>query len=312
MSLKKPSKLNCVVNSEPSHARFEDIITYSVRGHSQSIFPNCSADDHIAELFQLEHDDTDPFLWFGGPASRGVVMREMFNELTEQIGAANDLTAAKTLYALATHAAFEVLNLYLRNRDLFDQITPRRRLLPCLISIHPNTAKVVAEMERDSHLGQETEDASTIRSTASYVSDSPPNVYARAIINSIQMNRDRDSVEVQQASWLEYELQSGVRVEVQPLPKFIDGIDLLPFPMTPKSVLAYWRKGKEIILEEMPDFHLRPEWESYHRRRYQHGPKKGAVQHAIFKDILAALQTIVGNNKSREKPRLSEPRRSPK
>jgi len=47
----------------------------------------------------------------------------------------------------------------------------------------------------------------------------------------------------------------------------------------------------------MPDFYLRPEWNSYHEKRnYKDGGKKGAIQHAIFKDILAALKTIAGAN----------------
>ena len=61
--------------------------------------------------------------------------------------------------------------------------------------------------------------------------------------------------------------------------------------------MHYWRKGKELILDEMPDFHERPEWESYRRRKYPGGAKPGTVQHAIFKDILAALRTIAGCNK---------------
>lgn len=70
--------------------------------------------------------------------------------------------------------------------------------------------------------------------------------------------------------------------------------------MAPDNVLQYWRKGKEIILEDMPDFHLRPEWQKYQKgRNYREGAKKGAIQHAIFKDILIALKTIAGANKKR-------------
>jgi hypothetical protein len=47
----------------------------------------------------------------------------------------------------------------------------------------------------------------------------------------------------------------------------------------------------------MPNFHLRPEWKKYRERNYREGAKKGAMQHAIFKDILTALKTIAGANK---------------
>ena len=83
-----------------------------------------------------------------------------------------------------------------------------------------------------------------------------------------------------------------------PFPDHLDGINLLPVPITPQSVIDYWHKGKEIVRKEMPNFHLRPEWKSYRdNRTYQAGAKTGATQHAIFKDILAALKTIAGGNK---------------
>jgi hypothetical protein len=82
-----------------------------------------------------------------------------------------------------------------------------------------------------------------------------------------------------------------------PFPKYIEGIDVIPVPISPGCVPDYWRKGKEIMLEEMPDFHERPEWKNYRARRYAHGAKRGSIQHAIFKDILIALRTIAGANR---------------
>jgi hypothetical protein len=94
------------------------------------------------------------------------------------------------------------------------------------------------------------------------------------------------------------------------LPKYQDCYDILPAwtetlkrlrrPFERNHVLDYWRTGKEMILEELPDFHLRPEWQNYHKRRYKGGAKAGAVQHAIFKDILAALKTIAGANRTKQ------------
>jgi len=58
------------------------------------------------------------------------------------------------------------------------------------------------------------------------------------------------------------------------------------------TALDYWRTGKAMLREEMPAFHERPEWSSYQTRRYSNGATPGAVQHAIFRDILDALRTI--------------------
>ena len=164
--MKKALEASEHVSIWPSHAPFEHMISYSVRGHDQPVFKNCCANDHIAELCLLELDDTEKFLWFGDPASEGQVMREMFDSLENRIHTSNDLAAAEIMYAIATHAAFRVLSLFLRNRDLFDQITPWRRILPSLISIHPKTAKVTEAMAKASKLGKRTREAPLIRSKA--------------------------------------------------------------------------------------------------------------------------------------------------
>ncbi|MGA2030481.1 MAG: hypothetical protein ABSG87_10470 [Verrucomicrobiota bacterium] len=212
----------------------------------------------------------------------------------------SDLRAAETVYAIAIHSAYIVLGIYLRNRQLFDQIAPRKKVLPCLLSIHPGTAGIVSKMRRDARLGEQTDDARRVGSKTWFVSDTPANIYARAIINSIRSNSDLSPVAAQQSCWGDFDREGKVRTIVRPFPKFVDGLEKIPIPMAPDNVLQYWRKGKEIILEDMPDFHLRPEWQKYQKgRNYREGAKKGAIQHAIFKDILIALKTIAGANKKR-------------
>jgi len=100
------------------------------------------------------------------------------------------------------------------------------------------------------------------------------------------------------------EMRRTYRDAYRILPKWTKGLEKLRERFRQDSVLGYWRKGKEIMLEEMPDFHLRAEWKTYHSRTYKDGAKDGVIQHAIFKDILHGLKTIAGANKctNREKP----------
>jgi hypothetical protein len=244
------------------------------------------------------HGDINPFLWHRKADREGIAFNKILRNLKKRVAQHDDLRAAEILYAIATEAAFEVVNLYLRRRDLFDRIAPRRNMLPALFSIHPETAKVVEQMRADSQLGTRTYHARQIGSKAFFASDSPANVYARAIISSVEINGNLESIECQQASWAEFDRREGERTVVLPFPRYVEGLDKLPIPITPESVWHYWRKGKEMIVEEMPDFHLEPEWKDYHRRHYKGGAKTGAVQHAIFKDILTALKTIAGVNRS--------------
>jgi hypothetical protein len=285
------------VQGWPSHHRFVELIGFCARGKSHPVLQTCKVDDHVAELSDLLHDDVDPFLWFID--GKGAVARKIMSDLYDKVMAQNDLRAAGTLYAIASQAAFEVLGLYLRRRDIFNRIAPRRKILPALFSIHPGTAKVVGQMRADSQLGTLTKHARQVGSKAYFISDTPANVYARAIITSVEMNSHLEPISQQQANWAEFDEEEHVRTLILPFPKYVAGLDKFPVPISPASVMQYWRKGKEMIREELPEFHLRTEWANYRRRHYQTGSKTGAVQNAIFKDILAALRTIAGSNQRR-------------
>jgi hypothetical protein len=279
----------------PSHHPFRDLIHFCVRGTSNPVLQTCGTDDHIAELCDLLHEDIDSFLWVGsGP---GKTLREIMSDLEAKVRRQGDLEAAGLLYALATQATFEVMRLYLRHRKIFEQIAPERTLLPLLHSIHPGTAKVAAQMQAAARIGARTRYARQIGSKAYFLSDAPANVYARAIIAGIEMNEELEPVSCQQYFWDQFDRKEGTKTLVLPFPKYVRSLKKFPSPITPENVMQYWQKGKEIILEELPDFHRRPEWESYQHRKYAGGAKKGVIQHAIFKDILVALQTIAGKNK---------------
>jgi hypothetical protein len=284
------------INYWPSHQPFRNILDFCIRGTSHPVLQTCCVNDHIAELCDLLLDDTDSILWSGG--TEGEAARKLMFDLEDRVMTQNDLRAAETLYAIATQAAYEVLRLYLRHRDVFDRITPRRKLLPTLYSIHPGTAKVVERMKSDSRLGTQTDHARQVGSKAYFVSDNPANIYARAIVECVDSNLELEPLPCQQWRWKKFDKKERLRTVLLPFPKYLEGLERLP-SFSSASVMAYWRKGKEIIREEMPEFHLRPEWANYHRRYYQTGSKTGAVQNAIFKDILAALRTIAGSNHRR-------------
>ena len=113
--------------------------------------------DHIAQICDLLHDDIDDFLWWRDSPKEGLSLNALLQELENRVHTKNDLRAAQLLYAAATETAVPVLDLYLRHRELFDQIAPRRNLLPSLFSIHPGTQEIARQMRTDSRLGAQTE-----------------------------------------------------------------------------------------------------------------------------------------------------------
>lgn len=310
--MSKSKHQECSDGYWPSHTPFRDLISHCVCGDTHPDLKKSWGGDHVAELCMLMHGDIDDFLWRKSASNDGLTMRRLLDKLAERVQTERDIAAAKMIYAIATDAAFEVMDIYLRNREIFDQITPRRNLLPCLHSIHPNTAKVTAMMKRDARLGTQTWQSGVIGSKAWFTSDAPANVYARAIITTIELNQGLEPVEAQQEGWASFDREHRVKTTVLPFPRYIAGIDEIPAPISPENVPQYWRKGKEIMLEEMPHFHRRPEWKNYHQRSYKDGAKPGIIQHAIFKDILAALRTIAGANKGRNRKEPQKPAKAGK
>jgi hypothetical protein len=74
--------------------------------------------------------------------------------------------------------------------------------------------------------------------------------------------------------------------------------DLPDFLQTP-NVRKQWADViREMIRQELPDFHTRPEWENQRRsckasnKLAGKSPSKGDFQNAIFDDIIPALKTI--------------------
>jgi hypothetical protein len=282
-------------HDQPSHYPLSDLVQFCVRGTGAPYFENVCYPDHVAELCMLLHDDIDDFLWRNDTKKHPVAaIREALDGLSGKVARDNDLEAAATLFAVATQAAFEVMGLYLRHRQLFDQIAPSRKLLPMLASIHPQTEAVMRQMLADSHLGSGTDDGNRVGSKPWFASDTPANVYARAIIASIEMNRGLDEMTKQLEMWASFDLKHGTRTRVLPFPDFVKDLHRIPVPLSPECVMDYWNMGKQIIYEDLPEFIDLPEWESYHRRHYAGGAKPGVIRSAIYRDILTALRTMAG------------------
>jgi hypothetical protein len=228
------------------------------------------------------------------------------------------------LFYDAIQATRNLLELYKEDVPLFQKMAGELMLLPCFQSRHPDNLRFNREYLENSRLSQVSMASACQPKGPHMARQSWPVRYAYAIIFTIELTLD--TYETRLPEWAEiygYGIKHPIsmsryeeaarklgwdeekkRLE---LPSYVDSYEILPAwtrslkklrrPYNQKHVLDYWHTGKEMILEEMPDFHLRPEWDDYRNRRaYQTGRKKGAIQHAIFKDILAALKSIAGSN----------------
>lgn len=237
------------------------------------------------------------------------------------------------IFCEAAGATHELLKLSQRNHPLFQKIARHFSVLPCLLSRHPAAKGFNAQLFAASQLGKESILGEQARHSQHYAHQSWPVRYAYALMTTIDLSLDTWEDQLPLFGKIygygvkhpigsgEFEmiLAKGQRSEEENeamrrkyrdayriLPNWTKGMETGWRRFSRDSVLGYWRKGKEIMLEEMPDFHLRPEWKNYHDRRYNDGAKAGVIQHAIFKDILAALKTIAGGDSAAKRtPRKS-------
>lgn len=230
------------------------------------------------------------------------------------------------LFHTAIEATSNLLELYQNKPRLFRKMGRQLSFLPCLMSWHPDAERFNRQYLESSQLGRQSMYGELRNNPRHLAQQSWPVRYAYSIIATIDLTLD--TYEARLPRWADI-YGYGVRHPIplsdyeavadkmgwdeekkrRELMKYHGAYRILPAwtkelgqlrrPFNKDQVLDYWRAGKGIILEEMPDFHLRPEWKTYHGRNYKTGAKSGAIQHAIFKDILAALKTIAGANKTR-------------
>lgn len=234
-------------------------------------------------------------------------------------------------YHAAIEATAELLELYKTDLPMLREIAGHMMFLPTLISLHPDNDRFNRDLLRTSRLGSANMGSGCVPKPQHLAAQSWATRYAYAIITTIDLTLDtyEDKLSpwaqiyghgvkhpIPMATYVETAKRMGWDEEKRQreLPKYEGHYHILPFwtksleklrrPFNPDHVLDYWRTGKEMIREEMPKFHLRPEWESYRRRHYKTGSKTGAVQNAIFKDILAAMRTIAGTYHRRSASKL--------
>ena len=255
--------------------------------------------------------------------------------LFAEIGVASDEAAGKgnspedraawKVYIAAVSATQELMELQQRNSNVFQKVASHFSVLPCLMSRHPDTERFNRQLFEKTPLGKASLLCEQAPHGRHHAHQSWPVRYAYALIRTIHLTLDtwedrieeyaeiygygiKHPISAGEAEALlaqvrqnkeKIELRRTLKEAYRVLPKWTKHLDKLRRPLNQDSVLGYWRKGKEIMLEEMPDFHLRPEWKSYLTRTYRDGAKDGIIQHAIFKDILAALKAIAGQGEAK-------------
>jgi hypothetical protein len=95
--------------------------------------------------------------------------------------------------------------------------------------------------------------------------------------------------------------------KIIPKPAWVGKAARLPDFSADKEAFRHWASLiREMIREQMPDFHNQSEWASYqtnsrtHAKKLGARPTKGAIQNDILDDIVAALKTIAPRQPKKE------------
>jgi hypothetical protein len=277
-----------------------------------------SLQEALWEDGSLGGPEPDYLQWLDGLLSAEI--GTAFEHVSYGLSSGEDREAWR-IYGDAVSATHALLQLSRRNFVLFERVARHFSVLPCLMSRHPAARGFNQRLFKSSQVGEESILCEQARHGQHHAYQSSPVRYAYALVFTIDLTLDtyEDRLPLYAEIYgygikrpidpdeIEEILAKGHRTEKQKeevrrayrgayriLPNWTKGLERLRRPFSQDTVLGYWRKAKEIMLEEMPDFHERPEWKNYRERKYAHGAKRGAIQHAIFKDILAALKTIAG------------------
>ena len=104
-------------------------------------------------------------------------------------------------------------------------------------------------------------------------------------------------------------LRKRCRIAPVPVPAWAMKARTLPDFSSDPKVLSQWASLiREMIREQVPDFHNREEWARYransrtHSKKLGASPTKGAIQNAIIDDIVAALKTIAPRQPGKQQP----------
>jgi hypothetical protein len=223
------------------------------------------------------------------------------------------------LFADAIQATASLLEFRHEHSELFQKVARRLSFLPTFLSWHPDCERFNRQLLAESELGTRGIH-SELRRHPHHLRYQPwPTRYAYAIVAVIELNLDTYGDRLPwMAELYGYGQQHPLRAEeteealaklrcsekrlaeireeyrgaYRILPGWAKHLRALKQRFCKATALDYWRTGKAMLREEMPGFHERPEWSSYHTRHYSSGATPGAVQHAIFRDILDALRTI--------------------
>ena len=211
---------------------------------------------------------------------------------------AGDLDAWKRIVEAATQATVLVAIAEKKHPQLMKAIARTKDMWPLLASGESGWEQEAARQVKELGLGDEAQ-AFKVRLRKARGADThlPARQWAKAAVRTIEETQFRAATISlftrefgSRASFLTF--MRKARWELGELPKWAsEAMKLKPFCVTS---LPEWKQvARQLIREQIPDFHTRPEWETQRASAAARGrDTPGEIQNAILDDIGSALARI--------------------
>lgn len=213
-------------------------------------------------------------------------------EILASYANAGDADAIKNLVKVGEHAVQLLLLAKLTHPEIVRTISRSQALWPLLVSAKSSWERTAARQLKGLELGKELE-VLQVRFESARGPDQnyPARQWAKAAVRTLEETRRRLIMykeyreEFEQLIW-------GGKAEPPEIPRWTGATCRLPL-LSKETAPAWGSVIREMIRQQIPNFHTRPEWENQ-RKTAAHGGRNtaGEIRNAILDDIVSALKRI--------------------
>lgn len=204
-----------------------------------------------------------------------------------------DIESARAIVELACQASQWVKSLESSNPEMMSALARQRAIWPVIGSYDSSWDKGITKRLLALGLGQGRQDVlPNFREAQGDEEKLPARRWAREAIRCViitrAMQKKLPQIKEQEAENIR---QGKLLIETAPAWAF----RTKQLPDYSARNLPVWRTFiREVIRQQIPDFHLRPEWKACREncKTANHKPSKSDIQNAILDDVAAALKTI--------------------
>jgi hypothetical protein len=213
-------------------------------------------------------------------------------EKMSDLAFAGNQTAAHSLVQIATHLSWRITALEKKQPKLAREIARKQNVWPIVIDTHLGWEKETLTRFEELGLGQDIQHIDIpFRKAGGCDENYPARCWAKTAVHCVNQTRfwqrqlvsRKDSVDKKlgQGTW-----KRGVE------PAWVS--ETKDLPDYSNQTRPKWADViRKMIREQLPEFHLRPEWENQRKSCKRRGrDSKGEIQNTVLDDIVSALKTI--------------------